>query len=273
MEQGSRSDESSIEEALRECIEDVIDAFNYEPSRGSVPELTDALTDAVQSRFLKGIGYTHAQMVSRYHKCQDCSLHKTRLTVCFGDGDPNEPDVLVIGEAPGPDEDKVGIPFVGRTGKFLRECLSKVGFQNPYFTNAVACFPKSSIPGSGFRAPRQEEIQACSNRLNWIIENIAPRSGAVLLVGIPAFIAVTSLIADSPISTITDRLRRVKMKDNLGWIDNDITNCTIPIYTTYHPSYILRTGPDEKITQSWVDDLKAVFKYVKTNVKTHPRHI
>ena len=55
MEQSSRSNESSIEEALRECIEDVIDAFDYEPSRGSIPQLADALTDAVQSRFIKRV--------------------------------------------------------------------------------------------------------------------------------------------------------------------------------------------------------------------------
>jgi len=102
--------------------------------------------------------------------CQRCLLHRTRTNLVFGRGNPNA-SLMLVGEAPGRDEDLQGKPFVGAAGKLLEESLKKVGIPRDkiYIANILKCRP----PGN--RDPKPEEIAACLPYLKKQIEIIQPR--------------------------------------------------------------------------------------------------
>lgn len=88
--------------------------------------------------------------------CTKCELSKTRKQVVIADGDPTSCKVIAIGEAPGADEDEQGLPFVGKSGKLLRQVLSDLDLLNiTYITNIVKCRPPNN------RDPKQFEIDTC----------------------------------------------------------------------------------------------------------------
>ncbi len=104
-------------------------------------------------------------------QCTDCALCKTRQNVVFGVGAPDA-EVLFIGEAPGAEEDKQGMPFVGRSGKLLDTLLASVELyrdQNIYIANIIKCRPPEN------RDPLPEEQQACAVHLKRQIELINPK--------------------------------------------------------------------------------------------------
>jgi len=101
--------------------------------------------------------------------CKKCNLHKFRKNVVPGDG-PVPCDIMLIGEAPGRDEDILAKPFVGAAGKILNEALKEAGYtrDSVFITNIVKCRP----PGN--RVPKKEEITACSEYLRDEIERVSP---------------------------------------------------------------------------------------------------
>lgn len=103
------------------------------------------------------------------HDCVACSLAEGRTQVVFGAGS-SAADVLIVGEAPGQQEDEQGIPFVGRSGQLLITLLGEIGLQREdvYITNVAKCRP----PGN--RDPRPDEIDACKGYLKRQIELIDP---------------------------------------------------------------------------------------------------
>ncbi len=115
----------------------------------------------------------------RVEDCRGCSLYKTRTKTVYGDGD-NNANLMFIGEAPGADEDKTGIPFVGRAGKLLDRILEEVGLNRSevYICNTLKCRP----PGN--RDPLPEESAACSPFLHKQIEVIDPK--IIVTLGLPA---------------------------------------------------------------------------------------
>ena len=102
--------------------------------------------------------------------CKKCDLWKTRTNVVFGEG-PTNAKIMLIGEAPGFNEDKQGKPFVGRAGKFLDELLKIANLkrEDVYITNIVKCRPPNN------RDPTDEEIKACSFYLDFQINYIKPK--------------------------------------------------------------------------------------------------
>lgn len=104
-------------------------------------------------------------------KCKKCPLHKTRINPVAGEGDTNS-DILLIGEAPGANEDIEGKPFVGRAGKLLTKLLRSSGLsrENVYITNIIKCRPPSN------RNPKTIEIDCCSDYLDKQIECIEPKT-------------------------------------------------------------------------------------------------
>ncbi len=108
--------------------------------------------------------------------CQLCALSRTRTLAVPGDGDP-EARIMVVGEAPGQNEDKQGLPFVGAAGQLLDQLLSGIGIERKdvYITNIVKCRP----PGN--RDPLPEEVSACSGYLDRQVEYIRP--AVILLLG------------------------------------------------------------------------------------------
>jgi len=174
------------------------------------------------------------QLRSRVQTCSGCELHSTRTQTVFGTGDENA-DLLVIGEAPGAEEDKQGEPFVGAAGQLLNAMLQAIGLNRGqvYIANIVKCRP----PGN--RNPAKSETAACRQYLDRQIELIQPK--AILSVG--GVSAHNLLFTDEPVGRLRQRPHHYG-KHN------------IPLLATYHPAYLLRS-PAEK-AKVWQDLQKLV---------------
>ena len=159
--------------------------------------------------------------------CDRCALHQSRTQTVFGVGD-TQAQWMIIGEAPGADEDRQGEPFVGRAGQLLNEMLLAMGLkrQQVYIANILKCRPPNN------RDPRPEEVQQCEAYLQRQIALIQPQ--VILAVGRIA--AQNLLKTDISVS----RLRNQRFE-----------YCGIPVVVTYHPAYLLRS-PKEK-RKAWKD--------------------
>jgi DNA polymerase len=113
------------------------------------------------------------------NQCTACNLHKGRNKFVFGSGNPNA-DVMVVGEGPGAEEDKQGLPFVGRAGKLLTDILKAINFERDdvYIGNIVKCRPPDN------RTPMPEEMETCLLYLKKQIEIIKPK--VILCLGLTA---------------------------------------------------------------------------------------
>jgi uracil-DNA glycosylase family 4 len=102
-------------------------------------------------------------------QCVRCALHQTRTTVVFGNGNANA-DLMFVGEAPGANEDRMGLPFVGQAGKLLDKLLGEIGMErgDVFVCNTLKCRPPDN------RDPHPNEIEACNDYLNRQIELIEP---------------------------------------------------------------------------------------------------
>ncbi|MGH8582713.1 MAG: uracil-DNA glycosylase [Gammaproteobacteria bacterium] len=161
--------------------------------------------------------------------CRRCDLHRTRTQTVFGVGNPH-PEWLIIGEAPGADEDRQGEPFVGRAGQLLNAMLAAIGLcrEEVYIANILKCRPPQN------RDPRPEEVACCEPYLRRQVALLAPR--IILAVG---RIAAQNLLA---ITTPIGKMRgQVYALGALG----------VPVVVTYHPAYLLRS-PTEK-RKAWQD--------------------
>lgn len=110
------------------------------------------------------------QFGRRISGCKLCELHKGRTNFVFGAGDPDA-DLMFVGEGPGAEEDRQGLPFVGASGQLLTKIIASIGFsrEEVYIANMVKCRP----PGN--RDPREEEITACNSHLRRQIALIKPK--------------------------------------------------------------------------------------------------
>ena len=172
-----------------------------------------------------------SQMVTT---CKNCGLCETRQRAVAGDGVIN-PTILIVGEAPGEQEDVQGKPFVGRSGQLLDNMLKAIGHgrqTTAYITNVVKCRPPAN------RNPREEEITACAGYLERQLQLLKP--AVILAMG--RFAAHALLKTDQPLQTLrqTDQSLRVGEQ-------------AIPVVVTYHPAYLLRRPVDKRL--AW-EDLK-----------------
>jgi DNA polymerase len=161
--------------------------------------------------------------------CTLCGLCATRTQTVFGTGDQHA-RLMVVGEAPGAEEDRQGEPFVGRAGQLLNSMLKAAGFERRqvYIANVLKCRPPNN------RDPAIEESDRCLPYLQRQIELVDP--AVILCVG---RIAAQRLLGrDEPLARLRGRIHR------LG---------RTPVVVTYHPAYLLR-APAEK-RRSW-EDLK-----------------
>lgn len=179
--------------------------------------------------------------------CNKCDLHKYCIQQCIPRGTDN-PVIYVVGEAPGPEENKAGLPFVGRAGKYITELMNQLGLteQNCRFFNVVRCYPQKSDEDTGFRAPSDEEIQACSN---YLIDDISEHKPKVI---IPVGGTAAKFFLKENFSSIT----RVR-----GTVYNvEISGVTYPVVPTYHPSYLLRQYNNESLRNECVSDFKTAMQ-------------
>jgi DNA polymerase len=164
--------------------------------------------------------------------CTQCSLHKTRTQGVVGVG-PHRTDWMVIGEAPGAEEDRRGEPFVGRAGHLLDAMLRAIGLDrgtNVYIANVL----KSRPPNN--RDPKPEEVAACLPYLLRQIELLQPR----LMLAVGRIAAQNLLGTDLSLSRLRGKVH------HFGELNT-------PLIVTYHPAYLLRTPADKR--KAW-EDLK-----------------
>ena len=169
-------------------------------------------------------------------RCRACSLCEKRKQTVFGVGNSNA-EWMLIGEAPGAEEDARGEPFVGQAGRLLDNMLASIGLtregqspQSVYIANVLKCRP----PGN--RNPQPEEVAKCEPFLRRQIELIAP----ALIVVMGRFAAQSLLGTDASIASLRGRPHRI-----------NVAGREIPVVVTYHPAYLLRNLVDK--AKSWTD--------------------
>ena len=177
-----------------------------------------------------------ASLEAAIRDCRACSLCRARKQTVPGTGD-RQATWLVVGEAPGAEEDAAGLPFVGKAGKLLDAMLAALGLNRQsgvYIANAVKCRPPEN------RTPECAEIDACNRFLNQQIDWIQPT--VIVVLGRPAAYAV--LGREASIQSLRGTIHYREQGDR-----------RIPVIVTYHPAYLLRQ-PEEK-WKSWQDLLLA----------------
>ena len=165
---------------------------------------------------------TYDELVKQCQQCTKCALAETRTQVVVGVG-PVSCDLMLIGEAPGEQEDLQGEPFVGKAGQLLDQILSSVGLsrnENIYIANTVKCRP----PGN--RDPQAIEVAACRPFLEEQIQAVSPK--IICTLGKPA--AGALLGNQAPISALRGNWHRFK---------------GVPVLPMFHPAFLLRQ-PERK---------------------------
>ncbi len=162
--------------------------------------------------------------------CTACQLHQHRTQTVFGVGN-RDADWMIIGEAPGAEEDRRGEPFVGRAGKLLDEMLRAVGLDRStvFIANILKCRPPNN------RDPSVDEAASCRGYLERQIDMINPR----LILAVGRIAAQQLLHSDTPVGRLRGRV-------------HSLNNRQVPVVVTYHPAYLLRS-PSQK-RKVW-DDL------------------
>ncbi len=165
--------------------------------------------------------------------CTLCELHATRTQTVFGVGN-RQADWLIIGEAPGADEDRQGEPFVGRAGQLLNAMLKAIGLcrEQVYIANILKCRP----PGN--RDPRPEEAACCSAYLQRQIELIQPK----LILALGRIAAQRLLQSNTSLARMRGQVHRLEPSGT-------------PLMVTYHPAYLLRSPAEKR--KAWADLLAA----------------
>ncbi|MCC5793915.1 MAG: uracil-DNA glycosylase [Chromatiales bacterium] len=174
-------------------------------------------------------GAAWTELAREAASCTGCPLHASRTQVVFGTGD-RAARWMVIGEAPGADEDAQGEPFVGRAGRLLNEMLRSLGLtrEQVYIANILKCRP----PGN--RDPQPDEVSACASLLARQLDLVRP--GVILCVG---RIAAQSLLATTaPLASLRGRVHA-------------LPGNRIPVVVTYHPAYLLRSPLQKR--KAWED--------------------
>jgi uracil-DNA glycosylase len=179
------------------------------------------------------------EISSKARKCTQCRLCEQRNSVVWGVGPAFAP-LMFIGEGPGENEDRQGIPFVGAAGQLLDKIITATGFsrEDIYIANCVKCRP----PGN--RNPEPDELAACWPYLEAQIGLVSPK----VIVALGRFAAQALLKTQAPIS----KLRGVVNQYN-----------KIPLVATFHPAYLLRNPGDKRLV--W-EDMQVVRRVYDTTV-------
>jgi DNA polymerase len=168
------------------------------------------------------------QLKAKVAGCTDCRLRAGCRQTVFGVGD-EQADWLLVGEAPGAEEDRLGEPFVGQAGRLLDNMLAAISLgrgSNVYIANVLKCRP----PGN--RNPEPDEVERCLPHLLRQISLIRPK----LILAMGRFAAQALLGTDATIASLRGRVHRY---------------AGVPLVVTYHPAYLLRNLADK--SKAWED--------------------
>ena len=201
----------------------------FEP-KSIEPPASAAAGSAPERPGAAGVAEAWEQLLAQVRACTACALHETRTQAVFGVGN-RRAEWMVIGEAPGAEEDRRGEPFVGRAGQLLDAMLRSIGLgreTNVYIANIL----KSRPPGN--RDPRPEEVAACLPYLHRQIALVRPK----LLLAVGRIAAQTLLGTDVPLAHLRGRAHTFGEQH-------------VPLVVTYHPAYLLRSPAEKR--KAWED--------------------
>ena len=175
------------------------------------------------------------QLKSYMSNFKGCELYKSSTNMVFSDGNPKS-KIMLIGEAPGHDEDIQGKPFVGRSGKLLDKMLEAIELnrEKVYIANIIPWRPPSN------RRPTDEEIEICLPFIKKHIELIKPK--VLMLLGSTATFALLKN---------TEGITKIRGK----WVDLNLNSISVPTLPTFHPAFLLRQPAQKK--HVW-EDLKSL---------------
>ncbi len=183
------------------------------------------------------------QLKQEYSTCTKCpALCQSRSQVVFGSGNP-QAEVLFIGEAPGANEDKQGIPFCGMSGQVLNELLSSVGLarEDIFITNTILCRPQDN------RNPAKDEVENCRNRLDKLIEIMQPK----VIVTIGNF-ATERILGKKGITSLRGKIFEVEGKK---------------IVPVIHPANYLYSGRNPEMFAQMKKDFETICSVIQEKKK------
>ena len=231
------SSESNEGKTARQNVES--DSIDNTQTRFHTPEPVSNVAEEgqIEDHFPK---YTSLDVFNEaICQCQKCPLGKTRDKFVFGVGDPNA-DLVLVGEAPGADEDRQGEPFVGRAGKLLDKILEAVELkrgERVYIGNILKCRPPNN------RDPLPNEVECCEPHLVKQLQLIRPK----IIVALGRIAAQTLLRTKDSLTSLRERVH-----DYHG----------IPLIVTYHPAALLRNPNWKRPTWDDVQKMKRMMDEV-----------
>ena len=171
------------------------------------------------------------RLVKSIHSIKNCDLKNNATNMVFSDGNPKS-NIMLIGEAPGANEDEEGLPFVGRAGVLLDKMLSSINLDRKkvYITNIINFRPPNN------RRPTDEEIKRYLPFVSRHIEIINPK--ILVLLGSTA---MNALIGNDEVIS--------KMRGK--WIEKKFGNCRTSVIITFHPAFLMRQPAQKKM--AWID--------------------
>ncbi len=215
------------------------------PARASASARTGTETDGdaiATAQAAAAAARTLPELKAALEAFEGCALKRTATNTVFADG-VAEGRIMLIGEAPGRDEDRVGRPFVGRAGQLLDKMLASIALDrktNAYITNVINWRPPDN------RDPTPEEAAACLPFLRRHIELAQP--GLIILLG---------AVAARHVAGVTDGIMKLRGR----WLEYRVGDVMVPLMPTLHPAYLLRQPAHKKL--AW-RDLQAVRDRMKT---------
>ncbi len=203
-------------------------AASLVPTRKSAAAGADVLSAVDEGRQQRILGMDWIELKATVAACEACSLHKTRSNTVFGTGNESA-EWMLVGEAPGAEEDARGEPFVGQAGKLLDNMLAALDMdrgQHVYIANVLKCRP----PGN--RNPDPAEVAQCSMHLVRQVALVKPR----LILALGRFATQALLGSEASIASLRGKLHQYQ---------------GVPVIVSYHPAYLLRNLTDK--AKAWED--------------------
>jgi uracil-DNA glycosylase family 4 len=211
------------------------------PARAPAPAVLDG--DSIGGAMAAAAAATSlAELQAALESFEGCALKRTATNTVFADGVPHA-RVMLIGEAPGRDEDRIGKPFVGRAGQLLDKMLASIGLDrktNAYITNVINWRPPDN------RDPTPEEAAACLPFLRRHIE-----------LADPAVIILLGAVAARHVVGLSEGIMKLRGR----WLEYRVGDHMVPLMPTLHPAYLLRQPAHKKL--AW-RDLQAVRDKMQT---------
>ena len=179
----------------------------------------------------------------QYHNCNRCpQLCTSRSQVVFGSGN-YQAEILLIGEAPGANEDKQGVPFCGMSGQILDQLLNSINLNRKdiFITNTILCHPENN------RNPSPEEVENCRERLDQLIELMQPK--VILTLG---NFATQRILGKTGIKSLRGKS-----------FPHKINNHTLTVVPVIHPANYLYSGRNPELLQQMKYDFKKVLEIIQ----------